>query len=104
MQRKSKRQRIYVNVWLIYFAVREKLGFPGGTSGKEPACQCRRRVRDVGLTPWLGVPLEEEHSNLPQYSYLKNPMDSGAWWAMVYRVKKSLKRLCTHVVEINTTL
>ena len=25
-------------------------GFPGGASGKEPACQCRRH-RDVGLIP-----------------------------------------------------
>ena len=29
------------------------LGFPGGTSGKEPACQCRRRKR-CGFDPWVG--------------------------------------------------
>ena len=28
----------------------QPLGFPGGASGKEPACQCRR-YRDVGLIP-----------------------------------------------------
>ena len=30
------------------------MGFPGGASGKEPACQCRRRgfVPWVGKTPW----------------------------------------------------
>ena len=33
------------------------LGFPGGASGKEPACQCRRHKRHrfdpwVGKTPW----------------------------------------------------
>ena len=27
-------------------------GFPGGTSGKEPACQCKRRRRQ-GLDPWI---------------------------------------------------
>ena len=27
-------------------------GFPGGTSGKEPTCQCRRQKR-VELVPWL---------------------------------------------------
>ena len=27
------------------------MGFSGGTSGKEPSCQCKR---DVGLTPGLG--------------------------------------------------
>ena len=28
-------------------------GFPGGPSGKEPACQCRRHKR-CGLNPWVG--------------------------------------------------
>ena len=27
-------------------------GFPGGASGKEPACQCRRRRR-CGFDPWV---------------------------------------------------
>ena len=29
------------------------LGFQGGTSGKEPACQCRRCKR-CGFNPWVG--------------------------------------------------
>ena len=29
------------------------MGFPGGTSGKEPACQCRRHNR-CRLNPWVG--------------------------------------------------
>ena len=33
--------------------LREALGFPGGASGKEPACQCRRHKRH-GLDPWVG--------------------------------------------------
>ena len=28
-------------------------GFPGGASGKEPACQCRRQKRH-GFDPWVG--------------------------------------------------
>ena len=28
-------------------------GFPGGASGKEPTCQCRRHKRP-GFDPWLG--------------------------------------------------
>ena len=28
-------------------------GFPGGTSGKEPACQCRRHKR-CRFDPWIG--------------------------------------------------
>ena len=29
------------------------MGFPGGASGKEPACQCRRHKRS-GFDPWVG--------------------------------------------------
>ena len=29
------------------------LGFPGVTSGREPACQCRKRKRR-GFDPWVG--------------------------------------------------
>ena len=32
---------------------------PGGTSGKEPACQCRRQVRDAGRSLGQEDPLEE---------------------------------------------
>ena len=28
------------------------MSFPGGTSGKEPACQCRRHKR-YGFNPWV---------------------------------------------------
>ena len=31
----------------------EFLGFPGGTSNKESACQCRRHKR-AGFGPWVG--------------------------------------------------
>ena len=63
--------------------------FPGGASGKEPACQCRRHER-LGFDPWVGrIPLEGKHSNPLQYSCLKNPMDSGAWWAAVRGVTES---------------
>ena len=33
--------------------LRPHWGFPGGTSGKEPACQCRRHKRR-GFNPWVG--------------------------------------------------
>ena len=41
----------------------------------------------------------EEHGNLLQYSFLKNPMNRGAWWATVHWVTGSqiqLKRLSMH--------
>ena len=42
------------------------LGFPCGSSGKEPACN----VGDLGLIPGLGDPLEKK-----KYSGLENAMD-----------------------------
>ena len=34
-------------------------GFPGGTIGKEPGCQCRKPKR-CGFNPWIGkIPLGE---------------------------------------------
>ena len=37
-----------------------KWGMPGGSSGKEPTCQCRLDLRDAGLIPGSGRPLEED--------------------------------------------
>ena len=70
-------------------------GFPGGTSGKEFACQCRRH-RDVSLIPGFGRSPGGGHGNPFQYSCLENPMDKGAWQAKVHRDAKiwtQLKRL-----------
>ena len=41
--------------------------FPGGTLGKEFACQCRR-LRDVGLIPGSGRSPGKGHGNPLQYS------------------------------------
>ena len=53
------------------------MGFPGGTSSKEPACQCR--LKDTGSIPGSGGSLGGGHGNPLQYSCLENPMDRGAW-------------------------
>ena len=63
------------------------MGFPGGSSGKEPACQCRRHRS--GLDPWIGRSPGGGNGNPLQYSCLENPMDRGAWWAIVHRISKS---------------
>ena len=52
-----------------------------------------RDVRNLGSIPGLGRSPGEENGNPFQYSYLKNPMDRGAWWAAVHRVTKSRRRL-----------
>ena len=46
-------------------------------------------IRDRGLTPGLGISIGGGHGNPLQCSYLENPMDIGAWWAIVYRVSIS---------------
>ena len=53
---------------------------------------------DMGLIPGTGISPGGEHGNPLQYSCLENPMDRGAWWAVVHRVTKSqtgLKRPST---------
>ena len=54
----------------------QRLGFPGGTSGKEPTCQCRRRKK-CGFDPWVGKIPRGGHSNPLHYSCLENAMDRG---------------------------
>ena len=50
-------------------------------------------VRDMGSIPGLGRSPGGGHGNPLQYSYLENPMDRGAWQAIVHGVTKSWTRL-----------
>ena len=70
---------------VLYFS----MGFPGGTDGKESACN----GGDPGSFPVSGRSPREGNGNLLQYSCLENPMDRGAWWAIAHRVAKSRTRL-----------
>ena len=56
--------------------------FPGGSEGKESACN----VGDPALVPGLGRSPGEGNGNPLQYSCLENSMDGGACWAMVHGV------------------
>ena len=47
------------------------LGFPGGSAGKEPACQCRRH-KGCRFDPRAGRSPGEGHGSLLQYSCLEN--------------------------------
>ena len=61
-------------------------GFPGGSVGKESACN----AGDLGSVPGLGRSLERGTHGYPlQYSGLENSMDIRASWATVYGVRKS---------------
>ena len=60
-------------------------GFPGGASGKKKknlSASAGDR-RDTGLIPSLGRSPGGGHGNPLQYSCLENPMDRGAWQALV---------------------
>ena len=59
--------------------------FPGGSDGKESACN----AGDPSLIPGLGRSPGEGNGNPLQYSCLENSMDRGAWKAIVYEVAKS---------------
>ena len=50
-------------------------------------------ITDVGSTPGSGRSPGGGHGNPLQYSCLENPMDSGAWWAIVHGATKSQTRL-----------
>ena len=74
------------------------MDFPGGASGKEPACQCRRYKR-CRFNPWVMKIPWRGHVNPFQYSCLENFMDRGSWWPTVCSVTKrwtQLKQLSTH--------
>ena len=64
------------------------MGVPGGSVVKNLPANAGD-TGDAGLTPGWGRFLGEGNGNLPQYSYLENPKDRGAWPAIVHRVAKS---------------
>ena len=64
---------------------KKQWGFPGGSDGKESACN----AADLGLIPGLGRSPEEGNGNPLQYSCLENSMDREAQPAIVHGVAKS---------------
>ena len=64
-------------------------GFPGGSDGKESACN----VGDPGSIPGLERSPGEGNGFPLQYPCLENPMDRGAWQATVHGVAKSQTQL-----------
>ena len=81
---------VYVSLqnWYIVSCMWDSVCVCGGTSGKEPACQCRGH-RDGGLIPGSGRSPGEGNGNPLQCSCLENPMDRGAWRATVHGVTES---------------
>ena len=90
----SRSQLHWRYIWEFWVLIWYLRGFPGGTSGKEPACQCKRNK----FSPWVRK-IPRRRAWQPTPCCLKNPTDRGAWQAVVYRITKSqtsLKQLSTH--------
>ena len=62
-----------------------KHGPPQWLRGKEFTCN----AGDLVSIPGLGRSPGRELSNPLQYSCLENPVDKGAWWATIHRVRNS---------------
>ena len=82
--------RISIKTKHRVFAVRQNAqagrdsGSPGGSDGKESACN----AGDLGSIPGLERSPGEGNGYSLQCSCLKNPLDRGAWWAIVHGVAK----------------
>ena len=66
-----------------YFA--DIFGFPGGSDGKESACN----ARDLSLIPGTGRSPGEGNAYPLQYPCLENFLGRGAWRAAVHGVAES---------------
>ena len=67
------------------FLLLRPISFPGGSDGKESACN----AGDMGLIPGSGRSPGEGNGNPVQYSCLENPMDGGVWQAAVNGIAKN---------------
>ena len=69
----------------FYALPHHRVCFPGGSDGKESACN----AGDMSSTLGLGRCPGEGNGKPLQYSCLGSPMDKGAWRARVHGVAKS---------------
>ena len=84
---------------IIGFGIRSSqdvpLGFPGGSVVKNPPA----KAGDMVFIPRLRRCPRERGGNPLQYSCLENPMDRGAWWAIVHGDAKSWIQLSGWTTE-----
>ena len=76
--------------------------FPGGSDGKEFACN----AQDLSSVPGSGRSPGERNVNTLQYSCLDNSTERGAWWATVHAVAESdmTERLTLHFQYISNLI
>ena len=111
-RRKGERRRIFrEEIWAelrclkgiaLAFAMRYAMSLWGGHSGKEPACQCRRR-KTHGFDPWDRKISWRKKWQPLHYACLGNPMDRESWWATVHGITKSQTQLSTHTHQYTHT-
>ena len=76
----SQKQKRRLSLCLVY-----RLSFPGGSDGKESACNVGdpgsipASGRSPGVVAWLPL----------QYSCLENSVDRAAWWATAHGITES---------------
>ena len=82
MIKRVNNQYIYIHsvciqlfCFFIFSRVFNNLGFPGGSDGKESACN----VGDLGSIPGMGRFPGGGTDSLLQYSCMENPTDRGVW-------------------------
>ena len=73
----------------MFFIEMAKKFFPGGSDGKESACN----AGELSSIPGSGRALVEGNGNPLQYSCLENSIDRGAWRATVHGVTKNQTQL-----------
>ena len=90
--------------WLLNFthaAIKSSTrGFPGGTSGKEPTCQCRRHKR-CGFNPWIRkIPWRRAwHSSILAWGIPWTEEPGGLQSIGLQRVRHIWRNSCTLVDE-----
>ena len=82
---KHKSSSHIAGITVLFKVLYCKMGFPGGSDSKEPACS----TGDPGSILGSGRSSGEGNGNPLQYSCLEHPMDGGAWRATVHGVTKS---------------
>ena len=80
---------IVVHSILLPNGWKEDESVPGGTSGKDPTCQCRRCER-CGFDPWIRkIPRRKAWQPSTPVVLPGESQDRGAWRVTVHRVSKS---------------
>ena len=93
LQSMESQSQTWVNMYACMHTICTHLwGFPGGSDGKEFACN----AGDLDLIPVSVRSSGEGNGNPLQYFCLEKPMDRGAWRATVHGVAKNQKCKSNH--------